>query len=210
MSSRIIRVRGTAEASAVPDTVVISFDIESYNYDYGRCLEQLSSQTEILRNDLATAGLEKDSLKTFHFQADTHYEHYDRRRVFKGYRASHDVRVEFPFEQDLLNSILQALSKTASSATFNLSFTVKDIEPLRRKAIADAVKNCEEKANILAEAARVSLGELIEIDYSWSEVRFQPRMELCVSEDHAGPGSFDISPEDIDVSESVTAIWAIK
>ena len=210
MESRTIRVRGTAKASAVPDWVVISFDVNSYNYDYAKCMEQLANQTDSLRQELTAVGLEKDNLKTYRFEADTHYEHYDRRRVFKGYRASHDIRVEFPFDREFLNKVLNTLGKTASKATFNISFIVKDSEPLRQEAIAEAVKNCKEKAQVLSEAAGVTLGEILQIDYSWSEVRFESSMEICAMESPMADSSYDITPEDFDLSESVTTIWAIE
>ena len=210
MESRTIRVRGTAKASAVPDWVVISFNINSYDYDYAKCMEQLAVQTDSLRQELTAVGLEKDNLKTYRFEADTHYEHYDRRRVFKGYRASHDIRVEFPFDREFLNKVLDTLGKTASKATFNISFIVKDSEPLRQEAIAEAVKNCKEKALVLSEAAGVILGEILQIDYSWSEVRFESSMEICAMESPMAESSYDITPEDFDLSESVTTIWAIK
>ncbi len=210
METRTIRVRGTAKASAVPDWVVISFDVNSYDYDYAKCMEQLANQTDNLRQELTAVGLGKDNLRTYRFEADTHYEHYDRRRVFKGYRASHDIRVEFPFDREFLNKVLNTLGKTASKATFNISFIVKDSEPLRQKAIAEAVKNCKEKALILSEAAGVTLGEILQINYSWSEVRFESSMSLCAMESTMAESSYDITPEDVDISESVTTIWAIK
>ena len=210
MESRTIRVRGTAKASALPDWVVISFNINSNDYDYAKCMEQLADQTDSLRNELVAVGLEKDSLKTYRFEADTHYERYDRRSVFKGYRASHDIRVEFPFDQEFLNTVLNSLGKTVSKATFRISFIVKDSEPMRQKAIAEAVKNCKEKALVLSEAAGVTLGEILQINYSWSEVRFESSMSLCAMESTMAESSYDITPEDVDLSESVTTIWAIE
>lgn len=206
---RVIKVRGSANVTAVPDWVVIRFSIIGKDYEYTRCMKKLSTQTESLREELASVDIEKESLKTSHFSIDTDTEYRDGRYIFKGYNAQHDAKIEFPFDKDYLNKVLQALSKTASKTTFTVSFIVKDPEPMQQQAIADAVKNCQQKAVILAEAAGISLGEIINIDYSWAEVRFESRMEVCSSSKEAPDYFMDINPDDVGHSDSVTVYWEI-
>ncbi len=209
MNSRTITVRGSAKVSAAPDWVVISFTINSEHYDYGKCMEQVAMQTESLQKDLAAVGLERDSLKTVDFEIDTHFQKVSGRHVFRGYKAVHHLKVEFPFEKEYLNKVLRALSRTQSQASFSVSFQIKDPEPLRHKAIAEAVKNAKIKARVLAEAAGVMVGNLVHIDYSWSEIRFHSSLEYdTVTESMPSP-SYDFTPQDVNVSESVTAVWAI-
>ncbi len=59
-------------------------------------------------------------------------------------------------------------------------------------------------------AAGVTLGDLIQIDYSWSEIHIQPRLKVCEMAIESSSPAYDITPEDVDVSDSVTVIWAIK
>ena len=211
MNNRTIRVRGSARVSAAPDWVEIHFDLESREYKYSDCIKKLGYKTETLRSELVAVNLEKDSLKTADFSVETDFEWINKRHVFRGYKAHHNMVVAFPFDKDYLNKVLAVLGTTASEASFRVIFKIKDPEPFRQQAIADAVKNCREKAEVLAQAAGVALGELIEIDYSWSEVRFESRMELrsMVMEDTMESPAYDIEPDDINISDSVTAIWAI-
>jgi uncharacterized protein YggE len=105
--------------------------------------------------------------------------------------------------------VLRALSRTQSQASFSVSFQVKDPEPLRHMAIAEAVKNAKIKAKVLAEAAGVMVGKLVHIDYSWSEIRFQSSLKYeMVTESMPSPG-YDFTPQDVNISESVTVVWAI-
>ena len=210
MNSRTITVRGSARVSAAPDWVVISFTINSEHYDYGKCMEQVAMQTESLQKDLAAVGLERDSLKTVHFDIDTHFERVNDRYVFRGYKAVHQLKVEFPFERGYLNKVLRALSRTQSQASFSVSFQIKDPEPLRHKAIAEAVKNAKIKAKVLAEAAGVMVGKLEHIDYSWSEIHFHSSMKYDMAAESmmSSPG-YDFTPQDVNISESVTVVWAI-
>jgi len=210
MNQRTIRVRGSAKVSGAPDWVVISFGLTSRNFEYAKCLEQLSAQTESLREELVSVGLEEDSLKTLRFDVDTDYERYRDRSTFKGFIASHDLRVEFPFDKEYLNKVLNVLGRTKSRASFNISFEIKDPEPLRQQAIAEAVQNCKDKAEVLAKAAGVKLVEIMQIDYSWSEIHFESRFEVCEMESSLAAPSYDITPEDVDVSDSVTVVWSIE
>ena len=74
MDQRTIRVRCSAAVSGAPDWVIISFSISSRNLDYGKSMEQLAQQTESLRGELSSVGLEKDNLKTTQFSVDTDFE----------------------------------------------------------------------------------------------------------------------------------------
>lgn len=212
MGDRNIKVRGSARVSAAPDWVVIFFDIESRQYSYFECMTELNLRTAHLRSELQKVGLEKESLKTTQFKITTNFERTKDKNVFRGYRAKHDLNVEFPFDKEYLNRVLNVLGRTESETSFRVLFKVKDPEPFRQQALAEAVKNCRQKAEVLADAAGVKLGELQHIDYSWSELRFEHRMDICRSDyllSSPAP-AYDIEPEDVDISDSVTVIWSIK
>lgn len=201
-------MRGSARVSGAPDWVVISFNLASHNYEYAKSMDKLAIQTDSLRQELASVGLDQESLKTSQFNIGTDFDWINNSHIFKGYKATHDLRIEFPFEKNYLNEVLRVLSRTQSRASFKISFEIKDPEPLRQQAIAGAVKNSREKAQVLAQASGVTLGEIMEIDYSWSEIHFQPIVNYSCLE--AAPPTYDITPDDVEISDSVTVIWSIK
>ena len=71
----------------------------------------------------------------------------------------------------------------------------------------------KEKAKVLAEAAGVSLGDIVTIDYSWDELEIVSRpVERCMmsaANDIADSYQMDIEPDDIEVSDTVTILWEI-
>lgn len=149
-------------------------------------------------------GLELENIKTAAFKGNTNFEWINKRNVFKGYKATHNLNVEFLFEKDYLNRVLRVLSRTRSAATFRVLFKVKDPDPLRQRALAEAVHNSRVKALVMAEAAGVKLGELLQVDYSWVEMHIQSRTDMDLMAESA-PG-YSLSPEDVEVSESVTVV----
>ena len=74
----------------------------------------------------------------------------------------------------------------------------------------------KEKVKVLTEAAGVTLGDIITIDYSWGEIAFLSEpMHKCMSlaeECCMSSSSYDIDiePDDIDVTDTVTVVWKIS
>lgn len=71
----------------------------------------------------------------------------------------------------------------------------------------------KEKAKVLAEAAGVTLGDIVTIDYSWGELEIVSRpVERCMMSAANGAVdsyAMDIEPDDIDVTDTVTVVWEI-
>ena len=74
------------------------------------------------------------------------------------------------------------------------------------------------KAAVIADAAGVTLKDIQTIDYSWGRLDFEVRPMEMMSADCAGgqmmrckANSYDINiePDDIEVSDTVTAVWEI-
>ena len=67
----------------------------------------------------------------------------------------------------------------------------------------------------MAKSAGVNLGAILRIDYNWSEHHFYSDTDMGVAEGmlycaEAAPMTMDIEPEDIDVSDTATVVWAIE
>lgn len=207
---RTICVKGLAKASAKPDTVVLSFEVHANNMDYSQSIDELNYRTNTLREELESIGLERGNLKTaeFNIRAEYVYNKKDE-KVFDGYKANHDLKIEFPMDKDMLNKVLNKLGKTQSKTMFSINFDIKDKEPFLIKALHNAVKNARQRAELLAAASGVQLGKVLEINYNWGEIHVY---------DSGGPmgmlldaeANYDITPDDIDLQDTVTLIWEIE
>ena len=80
----------------------------------------------------------------------------------------------------------------------------------------NAISNAKWKASTLARSSAVSLGEIKRIDYNWSELHLYSDTDMCLAERSVGYSAapremaMDIEPEDINVSDTVTVVWAIE
>ena len=205
---KTIKVLGKGNVTCPPDTVVLSFKIESKSGDYASCLKDLNSRTDDLRSSVRDVTDGKGVLKTADYSIRTESKYEKGHSVFIGYSASHRLQIEFPVDTSLLNRVLNAIAKGYSGAEIRISFTVKNKDALKKRVLQDAVRVAKQNASTIAEAAGVKLGELQYIDYSWSEVRISQR-EYDICESPAADNDADIDPEDVQADDSVTLVYAI-
>lgn len=210
---KTITITGTGKVSTKPDIVIIRFPMSKLDYDYEDAIKELNQSVAILRGLLAKRGLDKELLKTTDFSVKVKHKYNDKTNEydFKGYEASHDLKIELPFEQETLNQIITAISVELPFVNFSINFKASNSEELTQKVLENAVANATQSANTIAKASGVKLKEIIKIDYSFSEVQFITRRfdsEAIYSE--ASDSMPDINPEDVSAEKNITMIWEIE
>lgn len=219
---RTIRITGKGEIKVKPDVTRITLTLEGIYPEYEKTLQKSSEDAESLKEILSGFGFERSDLKTLQFNVDTEYESVKERGAYKqrfvGYKYRHVVKVEFPSDNDRLGKILYALANSAVKPEFRISYTVGDPEAAKNALLASAVADAKEKAAVLSQAAGVALKEIQSVDYSWKTIDFEvePIDRLAAVGGSlmplaAGNASydFDIEPDDISKSDTVTVIWEI-
>lgn len=215
---RVITVKGVGKVNAKPDQVTLDIHIKSANKSYEKTMETASLQLDSLRKAIGKCGMDMNDLKTESFGIDTQFDHLKEHRdveknVFAGYECGHHLKLQFPMDMKMLGCVLTALSTSEVKPEFSVRFGVADTDKITAELLRDATQNARQKAEILTEAAGVTLGPIQTIDYNMSEVdlysRTQPKW-LNVRQSCSPRDSFvDIKPEDIQVSDTVTFVWGI-
>lgn len=217
---RTIRVTGKGRLSVRPDTTRLILIMEGIQATYDRALEQSAAMTEELKKMFAGLGFQKDDLKTLAFHVNAEYESYQDRdkswkKRFEGYKYIHRMKVEFPADNKRLGQILYTLGHAAVRPEIQIEYTVAEPEKCKNELLAAAVADSLKKADVLTKAAGVTLGDIVNIDYSWAELEFVSRpmnsmmMEECRMKRCEDSYDIDINPDDIDVTDSVTVVWAL-
>ena len=217
---KTMKVTGKGKLSVKPDLIRLLLDVQKVCETYEEALRESTAQTEHLKDSLESLGFARTDLKTLRFHVDTEYENYrDENNVWKnrflGYKFTHAMKLEFDADNRKLGQVLYALAHAKVHPEIHINYTIKDAEAAKNRLLAKAVADSKEKAKVLAEAAGVTLGEIVTIDYSWGEIEFISRpVERCMtmSAKNAAPAdgySIDIEPDDIDVTDTVTVVWEI-
>ena len=220
---RTIKVTGRGRLLVKPDTVRLTMTLEGTELEYEKALEQSAHMSEQIKDLFVRMNFERESIKTQYFNVRTEYEGYSGKdgkwkQRFKGYTYTHRLKVEFPSNQKRLGEILYALGHAAVRPEIHIEYTVAAPQKSKNELLAKAVSDAKQKAEVLASAAGVPLGELVSMDYSWGELEFVTRpmqpmalQERCMSVDASENEAYalDMEPEDIEVEDTVTMVWMI-
>ena len=215
---RTITVRGTGSVTASPDRVEINLNVEAKDRDYAAALETESARSDALLAAVREAGLPDYALTTGQFNVRADYEsvHDDAgnwRSEFAGYVVTRSLRLVFPFSMDTLSAVLGNIGASEASPQLSIAFTLSDPEAVKKQALADAVRDAREKAEILASASGASLGNLLSIQYSVSDRTVVSGTVFSVEADAmprmAKAARFNGAPQDIDVTDDAVFVWEI-
>jgi len=197
---RTIKVTGKGRLKVRPDTIRIIITLNAA---------------------LSALGFESSDIRTLSFSINPVQEGYQTedgawRSRLLGFEYIHSMKIEFPIDADRLGQVMYVLAHITGTPDFRIEYTLADPESAKSELLERAVADSRRKAQILAEAAGVALGELVNIDYSWGEVEFVTRplrleTKMMADGSNQAAGSYDINiaSDDIDVSETVTLIWNI-
>ena len=218
-----IRVTGRGRLSVTPDMIRLDIKISKTYPEYEETVRKAAEKTELLRKAVEKAGLDGRDLKTDYFNINTEYENEEYRgrwkRVFRGYRFTHHVNIKFDRDNELLGRVLGEIAECGAGAAFTIGHTVKDDSEARNRLLEITIRDAREKAELLAAASGVRLGEIDLIDYSVSQIEIYS--EVCrdyeieaalpgVVKSYAPTVPMNIESDDIDIHDSATVVWKIQ
>ena len=214
-------ITGKGKISVKPDRIRLNMTMDESYKEYEVTLSQSSETTKILKDLFISLGFEKDDLKTRSFDIDTKYESYKAKdqswkKRLVGYTYTHRMLIEFDADDKKLGEILYALAHSVITPEISIEYTVSDPEKHKDQLLKNAIEDSKHKAEVLANAANVELGDIVTIDYSWGEINFvsEPIQNFAfasVEQTRDSTGyDIDIEADDIDVTDTVTVIWSIK
>jgi len=211
---KTLRITGRGKVAASPDIIILSFDVECHEWEYEKAINKLNHKVNSLRETIESVGIDKTSLKTkdFRINKDTSWQKEEKKYVFNGFRATHDMELEVPLDNDLINKLILRLVENISNLDFKIAFGVKEPDKFKDILIQNAISQAKNSANIITKASGVKLGSILNIDYSFDElfvrssnIDFEMNESMCSMEDSMP----DMQPDDIKLAETITLTWEI-
>lgn len=198
---RKLCIVGKATLKASPDKfkIFIGLLAEANTADLVNTV--FTKKITLLNNILIQLGFDKDSLKTENFIIDAKKEWQNNKQVDAGYYAKGDYSLLIDVDYSLLEDIIAKLTQALGiKVTYTPQIT--DIDQLDNKAIAMAIDDATKKAQVIAEASKVTLGDIVEISYQGGGGGIALMRAATNS---------SIQPvEDIDITKTIEMVWEIK
>lgn len=215
---RTINVKGIGLISAKPDYIELPMTLETLDLDYDKAYQTSTEKNDILVSLIASVGFKKEDLKTSSFDINQEYDTYrdDKDRYVKeflGYKIVHSLRLSFDLDIDKLSKVLSVIGQSNLQPHISINFTLKDPTIVNDKLLEAAAKNARKKAEILCKASGVDLGDLLSINYNWTEIDVYSHTKLNTQKmfmTESTTRSINIVPEDIEVRDTANFLWEIK
>lgn len=164
---RSLSVSGNGEANLAPDIAYIYIGVHTEKLTAAEAVAENTTQTEALIAAILDFGIDEQDVRTMNFSIWP-VERYDPQTGQptgeKTYAVDNTVYVtvrELDTLGDLIDTAVQAGANTVNSVQFD----VADKDAALQSARADAIKDAQAKAQELAEASGVTLGELQTINF---------------------------------------------
>ena len=204
--NRQIIVDGEGRVSATPDIANVNIGVRREARQAGAAIDAASKAMTSVLESIAAAGIAPEDVQTTRIGLDPRWQHSQNGtppRVV-GYVASNDLRIRVR-DLDLLGGLLDSVVSEGANTMNGLTFSVADPGPLEDEARAAAVADARRKAQTLASAADVVLGNVISINESRVADGPVPMAAMAMAERAAVP----VAAGQVEIVVSVRAVFAI-
>ncbi len=209
---RTIHVTGSGSVVGEPDIATLNLGVSVEKTSVEEAREAAAStMTAVIVTLKANDVTEKD-IQTENFSIYPQYDYTDNGRVLRGYRVNNTVSAKVRDLESLSDIIDHAAGAGGDIVVVNsIQFMIEDATALQTQARALAVKNAAAKAQTLAEASGVTLGQPVTITETslggGPPIAFAARAEFA--EDSA-LSSTPIEAGELTISVNVTIVYEIK
>jgi uncharacterized protein YggE len=164
-----ILVTGSGEVSAAPDRASVNLGAVAEAKQAVEAQKQLSQVMQRVVKDIKALGIADEKIRTDKLSLYPVYSNPGRKtdqepnapRIV-GYRAANTVRVQVD-DLDRVGSVIDAGITAGANQLANLSFELRDDGNYRQQALKLAAQDARVKAEAIAAAMNLQLGEVVEI-----------------------------------------------
>jgi len=209
----VIIVSGDGHSATAPDMAILSFSVVKDAKTAREALDANNKAMNDVLSDLKKSGIAERDLQTSGFAINPQYVYPDnsdggnRQPELTGYQVANALTVRV---RDLakLGAIIDSAVTLGINQGGSIQFTNDKPEPViveaRKAAVGDAVA----KAKVLAEAAGVEIGRIIEISENSGRPEPMPMMRSMAKD--AGAEAVPIANGENSYTVSVSVTFAIK
>jgi len=201
-----IVVTGSGDVAAAPDRAAVNLGAVSEAKQAMEAQKQINQIMQRVVKDIKALGIADEKIRTDRLSLYPVYSNPGRKtdqepeapRIV-GYRAANTVRVQVD-DLDRVGSVIDAGITAGANQLASLSFELRDDGKYRQQALKIAAQEARVKAEAIATAMSLQLGEVVEIREEGA------RMPYPAERKYAAPASAGtpIQPGQIEVSAGVS------
>lgn len=207
--AREISVEGVGEAYSVPDRAVIQLGVTTDAATSEEAVSQNTEKMNAVLEAIKALGVAEEDIQTTGYYLNPKYNWTDEGQVDDGYTLTQNVEVRLT-DFDLVGEVIAQSNKAGANMVGGVEFTVENPETAKQEARMEAVAEAKEKAEQIAEASGLKLGDVVNYyEYSYSEGKggYYDFAEATLEESSVAP---NIEAGQEEVSLTVTLTYQLR
>jgi len=185
-----ISVTGEGKVSGKPDIGKVNLSVVSDAKTVAIAQKDNTDKMNKIIQSMKDLGVKEEDLKTTNYSVSPNYQYFEGKSEIIGYQISQTLEVRIR-DLEKVGDILTQAATAGANQVGSLYFTFDDSEKLNTEARRKAIANAKVKAQTLAGALGVSLGEVV----SFSENSSDQPEPMYYASDSLGKGGGASSPE---------------
>lgn len=201
-----VTAAGEGKAVSAPDMAEMQFGTTVVAADAKAALGQANDTAKKIADAVKGAGVAAEDIQTANVSVWPEQSFEGDKATITGYRASIQVRVKIR-EIDEIGTVIGAASDAGTNEIGGPSFMLDDDDAVSAEAIELAIADARARAEVMAEAAGKSLGEIISVSETGvgTPIYYGARGEALDS-----AGAVAIEPGQLDIMANVTVVFELK
>lgn len=200
---RSITVNGKSEISVPSDIATMKINVTTRAKLADHAVEENAKRMNEVKKVLQKEGYEKEKLKTDNY--NMYKDSYADKEKDRMYNVSHTIKINIE-NIEKTGIIIDKVTKAGATDIHSLSFTLKDSKKYRSQALANAIIDAKNKAEIIAKTLNKKIVNIISVNEGMTEINpytFESRM-LGATDD-----ATSIESSDTKVIGEVTVVFEI-
>src|SRR4051812_32040197 len=204
-----VSVAGEGKVQGKPDLALLSLGVSALADDVATARDRASTELDAMIASMKKNGVGDKDIQTQQLNISPEYDYSNGKQLLKGFRVSNTVTAKVRDINATGKVVDDAVNAGGNDVQIQgVSFTIDKPDDLQRQAREQAIADARDKADTLAKASGVSLGDAISITEGGG---VQPVAASPDALDRAGSAAqTPIQPGELDVAVTVNVTWAIK
>ncbi len=207
MENRTLSLSAVGTIKARPDMAHISIGVVSEaETARGALDENTASMTNVVA-ELKGKGVEERDIQTTNFAVHPQYQHFKdgRPSVISGYRVVNSLSITVR-DISRLGEVLDTVVTLGANQIGGISFSVSEPAQLMDDARKAAMADARRKAELYADAARVSLGRVLKLQEETTDQGPRPMFRAMRTEAAA---DVPIEAGETELRVQITVVWEL-
>lgn len=203
-----ITVSGGGQVNMAADMAYVTLGVSINDADVSTVMQLANERIDAICAALVENGLTEDCISTDYLYISPQYDYSGETNEIIGYSVNSGLKLRID-DVEAVGSYIDIAFAAGANSFDSITFALKDNSAARDEALRLAVADAEKKANVLAEASGMKLGDIVTIEENSSDSYYNTEGFAAKDAADAGMGT-SVHPSKVSVSVQVQICYALE